>query len=132
MNRILFTFLLTVLILGCKTAPPDAVEAPARDTSPAHTVDDLTRRYSASLETVFEVCKLALEDIGADHLKPKFEMKGESATITAATRTRLYGLLLFGSDGYTDVMLIIEDKSTKDSLKKSVFDEFWAAVESHL
>ena len=75
---------------------------------------------------------MAIEDVGADHLEPTFEMKGSSATITAATRTRLYGILLLGYDDYTDVMLFLEDKSTQDVIKKSVFDEFWAAVEAHL
>ena len=63
---------------------------------------------------------------------PIVEMKGDSATITAATRTCLYGILLLENDGSTGVMLFLDEKSTQDVIKKSVFDEFWTAVEAHL
>ncbi len=119
MKRLVFVFLFVALMLGCATSPP-------------HTANDVSRRYSASLVTVFEACKMAIQDIGADHLEPTFELKDGSAAITAATRTRLYGVLLFGYDDHTDVMLFLEDKSTQDVIRKSVFDEFWAAVEAHL
>jgi hypothetical protein len=132
MIRILFAFLLVPLLFGCKTSPPGPAAEPARDTSPVHTADDITRTYSASLETVFQACKLAIEDIGADHPEPRVEMKDRSATITAVTRTRLYGLILMESDHQTGVILIIEDKSKQNPITKSVFDEFWTAVESHL
>ena len=119
-------------MLGCTTYQPHTAGNLAQDISPPHTVEDASRRYSASLATVFEACKKAIGDIGADYLEPKFEMKEDSATITGATRTRLYGIMLLGYDDYTDVMLILDDKSTQDVIRKSVFDEFWTAVETHL
>ena len=132
MNRIVFLFLLVVLMLGCAATPPHTADNETRDTSPPHTVDDISREYPASLETVFEACKMAIESIGADHLEPTFKMNDNSATITAATRTRLYGIMLLGDEDYTEVMLFLEDKSTQDVIKKSVFDEFWAELEVHL
>ena len=132
MNRIIVLSLLVLLLPGCATAPPRGFEDSANDASAPHTVDDVSRRYSAPFETVVEACKLAFVDVGADSYEPKIEMDNDSATITGASKTRLYGVLLLGYDEYTDVMLFLEDKSTQDVIKKSVFDEFWTAVESHL
>lgn len=132
MNRILIVFFLVLLLLGCSTAPPRGSEDSADAASAPHTADDVSRRYSASLETVVEACKMTFVDVGADYLEPKIEVDNDSATITGASRTRLYGVLLLGYDEYTDVMLFLEDKSSQEVIKKFVFDEFWTAVESHL
>jgi hypothetical protein len=132
MNRFVFMFIFILLMMGCATYPRHTEEDKIPDTSPPLTADDISRSYSASLETVFEACKMAIKDIGADHLEPTFEMKENSAHIVASTKTRMYGIMLLGNDDHTDVMLFLEDKSTQDVIKKSVFDEFWTAVEAHL
>jgi len=128
MIRILTVCIVLSFMIGCSTSPT----RPAKDDSPPHTAADISRKYSASLEKVIEACKMAIDDIGEDYLTPKIKIMDSGATITAASRTRMYGIVLSKNDGSTEVMLFLEDKASKEVIRKSVFDEFWAAVEKHL
>jgi hypothetical protein len=119
MKRLAIVALLGAVLLGCASSPP-------------HTAEDTTRRFAVPLEEVYEAAKAACIDVGADFQEPVYVLEDDSAQITAASRTCVYGVLLLGYEGYTDVMLFMDDQSAQGVIKKSVYDEFWAAVEAHL
>jgi hypothetical protein len=125
MKRFLLIIPAIVLVLGCATYSPPGASSP-------HTAEDASRRYHASLPDLVEACQQAIRDVGADYVEQKSKIKEESATLIGICGTRLYGVLLLGDNGYTDVMLMLEDRSAREVIQRSVFQEFWAAVEKNL
>jgi len=132
MNRLLLVLLLSSLVFGCATSPPEKVERSFPTVYVSPTAEDMFRTYPATLGTIVAAGKLALADIGADYFEPHIELNGDDAVITAGTKTCLYGIILLAYPEYTEVMLVFDNKSNEEAISKSMFDEFWAALESHL
>ena len=59
-----------------------AVGGETRETP--HTVEDIGRSFPVSLEELFEACKEACKDVGADHLQPRYELDLDRGTALIA------------------------------------------------
>ena len=126
------SFLLLILLyINCASTQTNSESQTSVSNTP-HTVNDISRSYEIDIKTVFEACKKALKDIGADYYKPIYKFDEKSARIVASTKTRLYGVIIWRKIDFTEVNLFIEDKSTTGVLKKSIFDEFWEAVQKYI
>ena len=136
MSRLFLIVFLIVPLSGCATSrgPVEENTTPRvpgeENTTHEFTKEDLERTFSVGFEELFEACMAACKDVGADYYEPLYKMKDKSATISAAAKYRLYGLVLWDRDDYTEVWLFIEDRSTPGS--RSPYVEFWAALEAHL
>ena len=124
MKRIAVLAGLAAVMLGCATSPHRAVE----DTSPPHTVEDVTRRFSVPLEELYAASIAACLDVGATI----FSMEKDSMVV-AVSDTYRYGILLVANADFSGIMLFIESVSSSQGvIRKAVFDEFWAALEARL
>jgi hypothetical protein len=157
-TRLVMSVILVVVLYGCATsrapveedavgttgAEPveeDAVGAaraePVEEDAARVTSSDLVREYSVPLEELFEACKEACKDVGADYHEPHYDLRGEVATIVACSRTLMYALIMQVYRDCTQVLLVIEfpddtpEKPRAEEIKR-VYDEFWEALEARL
>ncbi len=144
-TRLVLSVILVVVLYGCATArapvEEDAVGTtgaePVEEDSARVTSSDLVREYSVPLEELFEACKAACKDVGADYHEPHYNLLGKSATIAAFSRTLMYALIMQVYRDCTQVLLIIElpegnpGKHRAEDIK-CAHDEFWAALEALL
>jgi hypothetical protein len=144
-TRLVLSVILVVVLYGCATsrAPveEDAVGAaraePVEEDAARVTSSDLVREYSVPLEELFEACKEACKDVGADYHEPHYDLRGEVATIVACSRTLMYALIMQVYRDCTQVLLVIEfpddtpEKPRAEDIKRA-HDEFWAALEARL
>ena len=114
------------LVLSCSTSQGIGV------TDAPHTIEDISRRYPASVDDVLGACLTAAEAVGANYFEPVVEIQNGSATMAAGTEKRVYGIILLADGDFTGAMLFVEDETSQEVLRKSVFDEFWSAVDQAL
>jgi len=132
-------------LFGCATSRAPVEENDARATKTdlveedaAHaTKSDQFREYSVPLEELFEACKAACKDVGADYHEPHYNLRDAVATIVACSRTHIYVVIMQVYGDLTQVLLFIElpegtpgKRRTEDN--KRIYDELWAAVEARL
>jgi hypothetical protein len=156
--RLVMPAILVVGLFGCATsrAPveendaritrTDSVEEDAEDATRTDSVEgdaahatksDQFREYSVSLEELFEACKAACKDVGADYHEPHYNLRDAVATIVAASRTHMYGVIMQVYENRTQVLLAIEfpegapAKPRAEELKR-IYNDFWTALETRL
>ena len=129
-----FILVLAVLIVvgSCATTPPLQREGILQR-------EDMVKRFSVSLEELYEASKEACRDLGAKIVTSEIDEDGgklEAHRSVSGSKIKSYLILFSKKDDSVEMMVFIGYGSQGITMvtdqNKPDFDKFWATLDTHL